>query len=1451
MNDKNKINNINNNDGNIKNNNIFNIEYNNEILVEENKGTMLSDIISSNSELNKNNQGLNSRIVINVPKTKIIEKNKLDLDKNDKNMTEEIKEEKDDQQSINMNIKSNEFPIQENPDIKNQFNEEKENKMNNNSSIKEPDNKNEIEIIEIDQKSESKNDMNINNKKLEGESSEGEINSKDKESKNIDKESNIKENNIIEIQIDIKKNDKNSINDEDSETLLRDKIIYSENEKSELNKIEDLSKPKEYKEEVITGIIKGIPKKEINQNEIKPNIENEIITKEQNKENNKIPITLNSILKGNIDDNIKLNKNISNNNIFELKDEKINENVNEINIGKNQINPIENNIKIEKEDELQNNFLKEQIPKMNLILNDESSINNMNKKLDKLEEKEKYTKYSNGIEVNEKNEISNENNFDIKDDKLKKEYNNINENNLKEEMIEGEIPRLNQKINTSPSPIQIDKNIKISPKENEEDALNNISNNNKEKIIELNKGKETKIYESITGSIIGTPRMKNIIEYGNTKGYKRPNIKKGKDFIHNPKIIIEGTIKGTKKIPPTLRSIFQENINQQIILNNTNLLKPSEYIISKADIPSYLKNTKDLNISDESIKIPKIKIDNPEIKIENINKYEEKEKNNEILSPRLHNSNNIIKNEIDTKIKLNNDDIKNSDINKEDYSKDIIIENPSENFEIHLPKNNSDFDINIAKNSNEYPKIEEIKEITESEQSNKINNNNNINEPLIKSNHSNLGHENKNSNEKIIEEKIPSIDENNNFNINEEEKERINIPDISYNDNKKEEIIEEKKSYEDKEKKTEIKINIPNKNFKLIEDNNNNKDIKNGELTKEKETKIYESITGSIIGTPRMKNIVEYGSTKGYKRPSIKKGKDFIHNPKIVIEGTIKGTKKIPLTLKSLFEDKINNKIELNKLNKHPEIKLEDYQESLQLNFDINNPINEPKNILKNDINLKSGYKTTINNPKLPELKDKIIIGKEKTVINKNLNGEEIKGIIPGIKKNLTIQPEENKIKGQINRPNIGGDVNNKISNINKEKIKEDIPNYNKSINTNINRPDIKDKESNESKFKSDKEKKIKIYESITGNIIGTPRMKNIVEYGNTKGYKRPNIKKGKDFIHNPKIIIEGTIKGTKKIPLTLKSLFEDKINNKIELNNSISKIKDEYKIKNDDIEVYSLNLSQPKININSPELKLANPKLNEYNLKIKEDLLKDKIRSIDINLKNNDSKSNISLKNSSKMNAQNNNNKQKEISVKINENIKVRNIDNNNMESIEMKDNINENKTEIISGFIMGTSKNKTIEKEKESLKRNEKESFIKINNDNININSEKEIIVNITGSIKGTSTLKNIVEYGSTKGYKRPNIKKGKDFIHNPEIVIKGIIGGKKTIDSNKEEKINEAKTKPKVQLRKAEKLTFIEYGSTLNFVRPNIKKGKDFYHEPKVKISKKNYEDATHLDNEKNNV
>ena len=1437
-NDKNKVNNINKKNENLKENekenNAFTVEYNNEILVEENKGAMLSDIISSNSELNKNNQGLNSRIIINVPKTKNIEKNKIILDNN---IPEEIKELKDQQEDININIKSNEFPIQENPDIRNSSLKDDESKNNN-----------EIEIIQIEKKDESKNDLETNNKKLVGESIEGEITAKDEESKKIDKNSNIKENNIVEIQLDNKK----EIKDNDTETLLRDKIIYNESEKSELNKIEDSYKSKELKEEIITGIIQGIPKSKNNKNENKLNNEKEVMIKLEKEINKNIPLTLNSIITGNVDDDIKLNKNKYNKDIFYLKDDKNDEKTNEMNKGNTQIqpsnieiylkneniNPIEKVIKIENE----SNSLNELNPEMNIKINNELNIK------DKLEEMEKNPKNLKGTEINENIEIPiNENYSNVKKDKLKNDSKNINNYNFKEEIIEGEIPGLNQKIslgNASLAPIEKDKNIKISLKENEAENLNNLNNNlndSKEKDNKLNKEKESKIYESITGSIIGTSKMKNVIEYGNTKGYKKPNIKKGKDFIHNSEIIIEGTIPGTKKIPLTLKSIFEENINQQIILNNKNLLKPSEYIINEADIPSYLIKPSDLNISDEeSLKITKIKIENPEIKIENIDNIKEKISNEEILSPRLKDLNrpqNFNK-EIKANIQLNNANIKHPEINYEEYSKDIIIESPSENIDIHLPKNNFDLDMNIVKNSDKQPKLKEIKEIITSDQNDNINN-----DPIVKINCSNPDFENLNMKSPNIEANIPSIDGNINVNINDS-KEKFNITNLPNDTNVQKEIIEEIKPIEVKEEKIEVDINISDQGIDKKENDKNYKNINNIDLNKAKETKIYESITGSIIGTPRMKNIVQYGSTKGYIRPNIKKGKDFIHNPEIIIEGTIPGTKKIPLTLKSLFEDKVNNKIELNKINNHPEIKLEDYQESLILNLDVNNPKIENKISLNNDINLKSGYKTVINKPNLKELKDEIIIEKEKTLINQNHKGIEIKGVIPGIKKNNSVKPEEKKLRGQINRPHMGGSINNNISNINKDKIKE-IPKYNKSINLNgpiIEEKEENDNESKESKtqIKSGKENEEKIYESITGSIIGTPRMKNIVEYGSTKGYKRPNIKKGKDFIHNPEIIIEGTIKGTKKIPLTLKSLFEDKLNTNIELNNSISKKKDEYKIKNEDIELYSLNLPQSKIDINSPELKLGSSKLNEYNLKSKEEMLKDKIKSIDINLKTNEIKSNTSLKSSSKNSEINNNIKPKEISGKANTTIKIRNIDNNNLEKIEIKDTSNKNKTEIIQGIIIGTSQNKKIEKEKESLKSNNKGSFININT-NIKDNKNKlENGENITGSIKSTSTTKNYVEYGSTIGYKRPNIKKGKDFTHNPEIIIEGIIEGKKTIESNKDNKNNFINQKPKVQLRRAEKVNFIEYGSTLNFIRPNIKKGKDFYHEPRIRISKKDEDD-----------
>ena len=72
--------------------------------------------------------------------------------------------------------------------------------------------------------------------------------------------------------------------------------------------------------------------------------------------------------------------------------------------------------------------------------------------------------------------------------------------------------------------------------------------------------------ESISGNIKGIPSINYIIEYGNTKGFERPKIKKGKDFIHDPEVVIKGTIEGKKNIPPTLQSIFGGDINNKIQL---------------------------------------------------------------------------------------------------------------------------------------------------------------------------------------------------------------------------------------------------------------------------------------------------------------------------------------------------------------------------------------------------------------------------------------------------------------------------------------------------------------------------------------------------------------------------------------------------------------------------------------------------------------------------------------------------------------------------------------------------------------------------------------------------------------------------------------------------------------------------------------------------------------------
>ena len=69
-----------------------------------------------------------------------------------------------------------------------------------------------------------------------------------------------------------------------------------------------------------------------------------------------------------------------------------------------------------------------------------------------------------------------------------------------------------------------------------------------------------------------------------------------------------------------------------------------------------------------------------------------------------------------------------------------------------------------------------------------------------------------------------------------------------------------------------------------------------------------------------------------------------------------------------------------------------------------------------------------------------------------------------------------------------------------------------------------------------------------------------------------------------------------------------------------------------------------------------------------------------------------------------------------------------------------------------------------------------------------------------------------------------------------ISGIIKGKKEDrDGRFDLRNSQNNNDKKALLKRSERLNFIEYGSTLGYVRPNIKKGIDFIHKPRVDFEK----------------
>ena len=194
-------------------------------------------------------------------------------------------------------------------------------------------------------------------------------------------------------------------------------------------------------------------------------------------------------------------------------------------------------------------------------------------------------------------------------------------------------------------------------------------------------------------------------------------------------------------------------------------------------------------------------------------------------------------------------------------------------------------------------------------------------------------------------------------------------------------------------------------------------------------------------------------------------------------------------------------------------------------------------------------------------------------------------------------------------------------------------------------------------------------------------------------------------------------------MPITLKSLFEDSNNKTIQLNHISSKNGNLYKIKEEDIQLYSLNLKKPKIDINSSDLKLGNISIKEPNSKEKEEIIQNKIKGIDIKLKKgDDSKLNNPLKGPTKIriNSKNNKNSEKDNSERIkgmNEQINIGlSMPNFDIKSESLKgsnikgssnSNMQYNKTEVLTGTIYG-SKNNNISKSNIIINKSEEDKRI-----------------------------------------------------------------------------------------------------------------------------------------------
>ena len=654
-------------------------------------------------------------------------------------------------------------------------------------------------------------------------------------------------------------------------------------------------------------------------------------------------------------------------------------------------------------------------------------------------------------------------------------------------------------------------------------------------------------------------------------------------------------------------------------------------------------------------------------------------------------------------------------------------------------------------------------------------------------------------------------------------------------------------------------IHLTKNNPKLIDLNENISGIiKGADIKDDQEFKPNMFRKKTVLRQDNNKEqspMVEYGNTKGYKRPNIKKGKDFEHQPNFSILGLIEGKpgQNMAITLKELFGGDVNKNIDnINRINNklipdNNEENITGFKPGVLLSDIINSKpsyknINKKKvieenmpgiegNVNINGQNLRGvkgkkyvGYtpgfdrNVNINGSKLdikkPIVNDEYNPNTLKGLFNGDVNDrvhltksniklpqyklEDISGYIQGTKTNQNIDIEMPNInidgpqlrgkKGKVegNIPGIGGRVN--INGPEGETIEGNIPGIGKSIN--INGPSIevkksmKDEDINPNTLKvifagdiNDEiklnkiDERLKLFQmkTISGNIKGIPSINYIIEYGSSKGFERPKIKKGKDFTHNPKISLEGTIKGTKYIPPTLQSLFEGDIDGNIHLNNNSIKMP-KYKIRDDfsdydngKISSGNLDIHMPNVNINGPNLNLGNAS---------------------------------------------------GISGSVNNNM----LNNN----------------QIIEGNIQGIGGSVNINGPKlRNVKGTKKQIKGSLNIDEPLIDLNQKITYN--KGYNNSITLKNIFN-GDVNENINLNLRNNKLSLIEYDNYYGIIKGQKNDTNQNISSEANRNNNKMKnSQLKRSERLNFIEYGATIGYVRPIIKKGIDYEHKPRVKFEK----------------